>query len=63
MDFDLPQELQEGVQEALHVGAQMLLPSLQEKMELLHSLLPQGAGTWSALTRGEVSVKTSLRPT
>ena len=29
---------------ALHVGAQMLLPSLQEKMELLHSLLPQGAG-------------------
>ena len=55
MDFDLPQELQDGVQEALNVGAQMLLPSLQEKIELLHALLPQGADTWDSLTRGEVN--------
>ena len=60
MDFDLPQELQDGVQEALNVGAQMLLPSLQEKIELLHALLPQGADTWDSLTRGEVNNFTKL---
>lgn len=33
----------------------MLLPPLRERMELLHSLLPQGPDRWESLSKGQVS--------
>ena len=44
------------VNEALSVGASLLLPPLPERMDVLHSLLPQAPDSWDNLTRGEVSV-------
>ena len=41
--------------EALSIGAPLLLPPLRERMELLHSLLPQGPDCWNTLSRGQVS--------
>lgn len=39
----------------------MLLPPLRERMELLHSLLPQGPDRWESLSKGQVgSRKNSL---
>lgn len=32
----------------------MLLPPLRERMELLHSLLPQGPDRWESLSKGQV---------
>ena len=43
------------VNEALSVGASLLLPPLPERMDVLHSLLPQAPDSWDNLTRGEVS--------
>lgn len=40
--------------ETLSVGATMLLPPLRERMELLHSLLPQGPDRWESLSKGQV---------
>lgn len=40
--------------EALSVGASLLLPPLPERMEVLHSLLPQAPDSWDSLTVGEV---------
>lgn len=34
----------------------MLLPPLRERMELLHSLLPQGPDRWESLSKGQVSL-------
>ena len=42
--------------EALSVGAPLLLPPLLERMEVLHTLLPQGPEGWDSLTVGEVNV-------
>lgn len=42
--------------EALSVGAPLLLPPLLERMEVLHALLPQGPEGWDSLTVGEVNV-------
>lgn len=41
--------------ETLSIGAPLLLPPLKERMELLHSLLPQGNDRWDTLSRGQVS--------
>lgn len=46
----------QAVSEILKVGASLLLPPLRERMELLHSLLPQGQGRWDSLSRGKVGV-------
>ena len=46
--------LMQAVSEALSIGAPLLLPPLRERMELLHSLLPQGPDRWDSLTRGQV---------
>ena len=54
IDVDLAPPIQERVKEALQVGASLLLPPLHEKMELLHSLLPQGPDRWDSLSKGQV---------
>ncbi|XP_035991718.1 probable E3 ubiquitin-protein ligase HERC1 isoform X8 [Fundulus heteroclitus] len=53
MDASVPDEIQEAVIETLSVGATMLLPPLRERMELLHSLLPQGPDRWESLSKGQ----------
>ncbi|XP_066885802.1 probable E3 ubiquitin-protein ligase HERC1 isoform X20 [Kogia breviceps] len=53
MDSTVPDEIQEVVIETLSVGATMLLPPLRERMELLHSLLPQGPDRWESLSKGQ----------
>ncbi|KAG8576379.1 hypothetical protein GDO81_009838 [Engystomops pustulosus] len=53
MDASVPDEIQEVVIETLSVGATMLLPPLRERMELLHSLLPQGPDRWESLSKGQ----------
>ncbi|XP_028298817.1 probable E3 ubiquitin-protein ligase HERC1 isoform X3 [Gouania willdenowi] len=53
MDSSVPDEIQEAVIETLSVGATMLLPPLRERMELLHSLLPQGPDRWESLSKGQ----------
>nr|XP_033775643.1 probable E3 ubiquitin-protein ligase HERC1 isoform X2 [Geotrypetes seraphini] len=53
MDSSVPDEIQEVVIETLSVGATMLLPPLRERMELLHSLLPQGPDRWESLSKGQ----------
>ncbi|XP_034753665.1 probable E3 ubiquitin-protein ligase HERC1 isoform X10 [Etheostoma cragini] len=53
MDSSVPDEIQEAVIETLSVGATMLLPPLRERMELLHSLLPQGPDRWENLSKGQ----------
>ncbi|XP_028981614.2 probable E3 ubiquitin-protein ligase HERC1 isoform X4 [Esox lucius] len=53
MDSSVPDEIQEAVMETLSVGATMLLPPLRERMELLHSLLPQGPDRWENLSKGQ----------
>ena len=45
-----------AVNEALSVGASLLLPPLPERMEVLHSLLPQAPDSWDSLTVGEVNL-------
>lgn len=35
----------------------MLLPPLRERMELLHSLLPQGPDRWESLSKGQVRLR------
>ena len=44
----------QAVNEALSVGASLLLPPLPERMEVLHNLLPQAPDSWDSLTVGEV---------
>lgn len=51
----------QAVIETLSVGATMLLPPLRERMELLHSLLPQGPDRWESLSKGQVDLKTNQR--
>ncbi|XP_032830981.2 putative E3 ubiquitin-protein ligase HERC1 isoform X4 [Petromyzon marinus] len=53
MDSSVPDSIQEAVIETLSVGASMLLPPLRERMELLHSLLPQGPDRWESLSKGQ----------
>uniref|UniRef100_A0A8C4Q7E9 HECT and RLD domain containing E3 ubiquitin protein ligase family member 1 n=1 Tax=Eptatretus burgeri TaxID=7764 RepID=A0A8C4Q7E9_EPTBU len=53
MDSSVPETIQEAVTETLSVGASMLLPPLKERMELLHSLLPQGPDRWESLSKGQ----------
>uniref|UniRef100_A0A3Q3XB61 HECT-type E3 ubiquitin transferase n=1 Tax=Mola mola TaxID=94237 RepID=A0A3Q3XB61_MOLML len=53
MDSSVPDEIQEAVIDTLSVGATMLLPPLRERMELLHSLLPQGPDRWESLSKGQ----------
>ncbi|KAL1007751.1 hypothetical protein UPYG_G00091160 [Umbra pygmaea] len=53
MDSSVPDEIQEAVMDTLSVGATMLLPPLGERMELLHSLLPQGPDRWENLSKGQ----------
>lgn len=48
--------------ETLSVGATMLLPPLRERMELLHSLLPQGPDRWESLSKGQVPERTTTFP-
>lgn len=43
MDIDTPQTIKATVLDILSIGAGLLLPQLRERMELLHSLLPEGA--------------------
>ncbi|XP_071450243.1 probable E3 ubiquitin-protein ligase HERC1 [Hetaerina americana] len=42
VDMNTPLSVQMVVKETLSIGAPMLLPPLRERMELLHTLLPQG---------------------
>nr|XP_022329995.1 probable E3 ubiquitin-protein ligase HERC1 isoform X2 [Crassostrea virginica] len=53
LDSNIPDHVRETVSEILKVGAPLLLPPLRERMELLHSLLPQGQGRWDSLSRGK----------
>ncbi|XP_013415684.1 probable E3 ubiquitin-protein ligase HERC1 isoform X1 [Lingula anatina] len=53
MDSATPETVQQAVSETLSVGAPLLLPPLRERMELLHSLLPQGPERWNSLTKGQ----------
>ena len=45
-----------AVNGALSVGASLLLPPLPERMEVLHTLLPQAPDSWDSLTLGEVNL-------
>ncbi|ELU01327.1 hypothetical protein CAPTEDRAFT_215878, partial [Capitella teleta] len=53
MDMETPLSVQEAVNESLSIGAPLLLPPLAERMELLHTLLPQGPTCWGSLSRGQ----------
>ncbi|XP_048738015.2 probable E3 ubiquitin-protein ligase HERC1 isoform X3 [Ostrea edulis] len=53
LDSNIPDCIRDTVSEILSVGASLLLPPLRERMELLHSLLPQGQGRWDSLSRGK----------
>ncbi|XP_077870271.1 putative E3 ubiquitin-protein ligase HERC1 [Saccoglossus kowalevskii] len=53
MDSNTPESVQQAVSETLSVGAPLLLPPLRERMELLHSLLPQGPDRWDGLSKGQ----------
>ncbi|XP_076465936.1 putative E3 ubiquitin-protein ligase HERC1 isoform X3 [Babylonia areolata] len=53
IDTSMPDTIQQAVSSTLSIGACLLLPPLRERMELLHSLLPQGPGSWDSLTRGQ----------
>ncbi|XP_037084977.1 probable E3 ubiquitin-protein ligase HERC1 [Pollicipes pollicipes] len=53
IDTSLPSCLQTAVLEALKIGAPLLLPPLRERMEILHSLLPQGPDCASRLSDGQ----------
>ncbi|KAK7467957.1 hypothetical protein BaRGS_00036800 [Batillaria attramentaria] len=53
VDTSTPDCIQQAVSSTLSIGACLLLPPLRERMELLHSLLPQGPGSWDTLTRGQ----------
>ena len=55
MHVFFPFQFSEAVNEALSVGASLLLPPLPERMEVLHSLLPEAPDKWNSLTVGEVS--------
>ncbi|XP_048583459.1 probable E3 ubiquitin-protein ligase HERC1 isoform X5 [Nematostella vectensis] len=53
LDASVSEEIQEAVNDALSAGASLLLPPLPERMEVLHSLLPQAPESWESLTFGE----------
>ncbi|XP_069780317.1 probable E3 ubiquitin-protein ligase HERC1 isoform X3 [Narcine bancroftii] len=53
IDSDVPNSIEEAVNETLSVGASLLLPPLKERTELLHSLLPQGPERWESLSKGQ----------
>ncbi|XP_041374032.1 probable E3 ubiquitin-protein ligase HERC1 isoform X2 [Gigantopelta aegis] len=53
MDTTTPASIHEAVGDTLSIGAPLLLPPLRERMELLHTLLPQGPGCWESLTKGQ----------
>ncbi|KAL4227433.1 putative E3 ubiquitin-protein ligase herc1 [Mactra antiquata] len=53
VDMSTPESIQLLVSECLCVGTQLLLPSLGDRMELLHSLLPQSPYCWKALSKGQ----------
>ncbi|XP_071965475.1 probable E3 ubiquitin-protein ligase HERC1 isoform X2 [Antedon mediterranea] len=53
MDSSTPGCVQKAVNETLSIGAPLLLPPLRERMELLHTLLPQGPDRWDSLSRGQ----------
>ncbi|XP_052792637.1 probable E3 ubiquitin-protein ligase HERC1 isoform X2 [Mya arenaria] len=54
IDMNTPQSIQMKVCECLSVGTSLLLPSLGERLELLHSLLPQSPEAWKALSKGQM---------
>ncbi|RUS88143.1 hypothetical protein EGW08_004105, partial [Elysia chlorotica] len=53
VDTNTPEPIQKAVTDTLTIGASLLLPPLRERMELLHSLLPQGPNSWESLTKGQ----------
>ncbi|XP_059169765.1 probable E3 ubiquitin-protein ligase HERC1 isoform X3 [Physella acuta] len=53
VDTNTPELIQKTVTDTLSIGASLLLPPLRERMELLHSLLPQGPDSWESLTKGQ----------
>ncbi|KAL3866609.1 hypothetical protein ACJMK2_043893 [Sinanodonta woodiana] len=53
VDTNTPESIQNAVTETLSIGASLLLPSLRERMELLHTLLPSSPGNWETLTKGQ----------
>ncbi|GFO36542.1 HECT and rld domain-containing e3 ubiquitin protein ligase family member 1, partial [Plakobranchus ocellatus] len=53
IDTNTPELIQKAVTDTLNIGASLLLPPLRERMELLHSLLPQGPDSWDSLTKGQ----------
>ncbi|KAK3583560.1 hypothetical protein CHS0354_026149 [Potamilus streckersoni] len=53
VDTNTPDSIQNAVTETLSIGASLLLPSLRERMELLHTLLPSSPGNWETLTKGQ----------
>ncbi|BFZ01051.1 hypothetical protein BsWGS_04090 [Bradybaena similaris] len=53
VDTHPPEPIKKTVTDTLAIGASLLLPPLKERMELLHSLLPQGPGSWESLTTGQ----------
>ncbi|XP_067888501.1 probable E3 ubiquitin-protein ligase HERC1 isoform X5 [Heterodontus francisci] len=53
IDSDVPNSIEEAVNETLSVGASLLLPPLRERTELLHNLLPQGPERWESLSKGQ----------
>lgn len=55
VDIPTPSSVKTVVSETLAVGAPMLLPPLKERMELLHSLLPQGPDLSNGQVRYQMS--------
>ncbi|KAH3837497.1 hypothetical protein DPMN_110888 [Dreissena polymorpha] len=53
VDMATPDHVQEAVCECLSEGTSLLLPSLGERLELLHSLLPQSPNAWNSLSKGQ----------
>lgn len=53
IDIKTTDSIQQALYDSLSVGTQLLLPSLEDRMELLHSLLPQSPECWNALSNGQ----------
>jgi E3 ubiquitin-protein ligase HERC1 len=53
IDLGLPAAVQQVICKVVSAGASLLLPPLQERLELLHGLLPQGTSGWNDLTTGQ----------
>lgn len=58
----MPVSVRSAIFDLLTKEASLLLPSLVERMKILHSLLPAKEGDWESLSQGQVRYISSMAP-